>query len=977
MVKISREPDHGATITDLRFSENDERLYTSSVDGSVYEWNVSESTCTRIGDYIWKGACATKVASTMALTHNKTGPKVVKTSHILAVFEMDNSITRKEMKSKLGRNSSFGKSRGSMSAASFRRRTTTIEEDSPRVGGKSAASFSGMAKAAGLGIKGFKSMGMMKSSLAKTSSQVPVRRPGTNTPLFGGGPRQSTGDGASVSASPVLSRANSAKKTAEFNGCYIAQWENHVSANVTLIEVDAKITSIAVGRIGSPDSLNIAVIGCADGRVIIGNFPLATLSMVIGTATGNINSNSLFSSGGDNDTGMLVPAASPLPNNGSVVTNTDGSKSKVVLNMSACKTFLNHHSKVTSVNVSPSGLWIFTCGEEGSIYMLATNSKAGLIFMQDENKKSNGYGQTTSSAVATKSDATGQGDKALTFIDNIPEALASENTLVMTDRSVLLTQSSCIEELKLNIDDTRASNVRAMNQLTEKKDHIIAELEATLKREIEKRDAIIMNGRDEHARHAKSLHEKLHRQAKDADIEGRELEVGYEKRLAKEQLAYQELKQYLDEFACHARMDVDEAKSQVAEREVAIIKQQNVLLGDSEKQKATMLMYVDYVKERYMEIIDSMEKAQEDERRKLKGDITAKGVMVEDAVTRGRTEVNTLRRNITLLKTEMNDKDMQLLTMQGDLEWARNRISVLETSLNQASNELKLRIDTAERWEFKSGDQQQQILELERIRKALTSQLHSLRQDLVPKEEKILHLTDQLTEIDREYESSLTAVSDKEMLLKKKSTKLHVLQKQVSQLRYALSRKDGSLHRAAKLFEEYKLSIQRARFDSIKQPAVTDSKSAAAMMTNELSRANLVSNKTANPNADTTNSNNAALMMMNNNSNSNDGGNNSNKDSLPANALAQIIGGADSEGSTKKSRKTKEGIVEIVVFNDTMERAWKRLGDILNPYVAAPAGYSNLEEDTVSVDRVVVLYIALNNHIYFNVCRELITTRAN
>jgi len=42
------------------------------------------------------------------------------------------------------------------------------------------------------------------------------------------------------------------------------------------------------------------------------------------------------------------------------------------------------------------------------------------------------------------------------------------------------------------------------------------------------------------------------------------------------------------------------------------------------------------------------------------------------------------------------------------------------------------------------------------------------------------------------------------MSLKQKSAKLHVLQKQVSQLRYALSRKDGSLHRAAKLFDEYK-----------------------------------------------------------------------------------------------------------------------------------------------------------------------------
>ena len=66
-----------------------------------------------------------------------------------------------------------------------------------------------------------------------------------------------------------------------------------------------------------------------------------------------------------------------------------------------------------------------------------------------------------------------------------------------------------------------------------------------------------------------------------------------------------------------------------------------------------------------------------------------------------------------------------------------------------------------------------------RLRKALTTQLHSLRQELGPKEESLMRVTEKLQETDREYELSLQAIAEKEKSLGQKSENLNLLQKQV------------------------------------------------------------------------------------------------------------------------------------------------------------------------------------------------------
>jgi hypothetical protein len=66
------------------------------------------------------------------------------------------------------------------------------------------------------------------------------------------------------------------------------------------------------------------------------------------------------------------------------------------------------------------------------------------------------------------------------------------------------------------------------------------------------------------------------------------------------------------------------------------------------------------------------------------------------------------------------------------------------------------------------------------VRKALISQLHALREDMVPKDMQIVKTAEKLSEVDREYDKSLRAITEKEQRLIQNANMLQLLQQQVS-----------------------------------------------------------------------------------------------------------------------------------------------------------------------------------------------------
>lgn len=77
-------------------------------------------------------------------------------------------------------------------------------------------------------------------------------------------------------------------------------------------------------------------------------------------------------------------------------------------------------------------------------------------------------------------------------------------------------------------------------------------------------------------------------------------------------------------------------------------------------------------------------------------------------------------------------------------------------------------------------------------------------------------MSERLQEVDREYELSLNAISEKEKTLSQHGQNLALLQKQVRDYRNLSGRRDASLRRAAKLLDEFKLTLEEAQFQSYK-----------------------------------------------------------------------------------------------------------------------------------------------------------------
>ena len=101
-------------------------------------------------------------------------------------------------------------------------------------------------------------------------------------------------------------------------------------------------------------------------------------------------------------------------------------------------------------------------------------------------------------------------------------------------------------------------------------------------------------------------------------------------------------------------------------------------------------------------------------RSRLKEELVEAQKAVEESQKQGRTELAQMRRNIQELKIDVAAKEDEVLRLKSDQEWAGDRIQKLEATLQMAASEVKKRTDANEKWEFKAGDQQQQIYELER-----------------------------------------------------------------------------------------------------------------------------------------------------------------------------------------------------------------------------------------------------------------------
>jgi hypothetical protein len=610
-------------------------------------------------------------------------------------------------------------------------------------------------------------------------------------------------------------------------------WNNNVSPDkgeCVYLPADCQVTAISLGSIDSPSaSRPVCVLGLADGRVLISLLPCPLLQL--------------------------------------------NSFSASTLNTSLCKSLQLHKSAVSSVTISMSGLWIFSAGADGTVFMLSTSIRARDTIMASYPPE---------------------------------ETTASENEYVVTEREQLSGLRSRLADVESIISEIKRDSERTITKLTESGAEVKSELEKRLKMEVKKRDEIIIRGREDLIKSNKNYNDIISKMKVDHAREISELESLYEKKLSKESLYLEKMRQAYDEFVLHARMDMHDLRAEVEVERKSLESTFQKEQQDAEKQKAALLLYVDFVNERNKEILDATEEKHDETREKLKDDVSAAETRAERAQREGRSEIATLTIQNGKMKHTISTKEDDILRLESDLGWANDRIRKLEQALQEAATDMTKKTEISERWEFKAGEAQQQVSELERIRKALTSQLHALRQELGPKEEKLSQVSERLQEVDREYELTLGAISEKEKALGQHGQNIALLQKQVREYRQVCSQRDKALRRAAKLLEEFKLALQEAQFKSYKRTVAGDEGSLSA--------------------------GDRALE--------------SEEDGGGAGAQKKLGDEADAPSSHHQHQK-KTKIVEMMARTDGMENSLGRLSHLLEPYIKAAKVTEDAEEESV------------------------------
>ena len=116
-----------------------------------------------------------------------------------------------------------------------------------------------------------------------------------------------------------------------------------------------------------------------------------------------------------------------------------------------------------------------------------------------------------------------------------------------------------------------------------------------------------------------------------------------------------------------------------------------------------------------MEIIEALDQAQSDRRFHAKARIEEAERATEQAAQQGRSDIAHLQIELQKSKAESGKMEDDAIRLGADLGWANERIKKLEKGLNEATGNLTLAQEQANKWEFKYGEQAQQLHDLEEL----------------------------------------------------------------------------------------------------------------------------------------------------------------------------------------------------------------------------------------------------------------------
>lgn len=337
-------------------------------------------------------------------------------------------------------------------------------------------------------------------------------------------------------------------------GGYLAIWhDGRLSDSPMIVQLDMAIRDIALGRTYSPrgdPSQDLCLIGTVDGSLLVSVYPLPTITKTThpparSSFTFSEEINPLLGSVGEQSSVPSISSrqsrtsmvsrrgSSPNPISGAKGLFSDdlpGKDTMTYLDFERCRVFHLHCGPVSSVAISADGNRMFSTGDDGAVFMLSVSSPSRAAVGDTEEE----ILPVTSSEMLSES--------------------PGESTLRLADtRSFEMLRINAAETL-LIMEEKLRDTEKAFSKLSEQTEARVKDLEARLKREVSKRDAIILNERDNHQKQKQELTSEISSfEEKQSEIVTR-VELGYEQRLAQEALYLDRMRQV--HFRSHTIINV-------------------------------------------------------------------------------------------------------------------------------------------------------------------------------------------------------------------------------------------------------------------------------------------------------------------------------------------------------------------------------------------------------------------------------------
>ena len=125
-------------------------------------------------------------------------------------------------------------------------------------------------------------------------------------------------------------------------------------------------------------------------------------------------------------------------------------------------------------------------------------------------------------------------------------------------------------------------------------------------------------------------------------------------------------------------------------------------------------------------------------------------------------EIIILKRTVAAVKDDKDSKVGELREAKRNMETAQSKIDDLHRDLTKAHRNLEESRERLRKGQEDIGDLQKQVCQLERVRTLLQHQLRMLRGGIEPKDRKIELMSEQIHELDSEYERSLRVAASME-----------------------------------------------------------------------------------------------------------------------------------------------------------------------------------------------------------------------